>query len=172
MFKHHGLTLLELLFTILILALLVGLASPTFKAIQRNIQLKGVVENHYFAFQQARYSAISNKTDVVLSFQAGATWCVGLSDLGKCNCLIQNNCTLNGVEHLIASDDYSLITLADIKFGKDSVAVFDGLRGLSIGHAGSVAFSDGTRKLKLILSNMGRVRICGVGSAVGSYQKC
>jgi prepilin peptidase dependent protein A/type IV fimbrial biogenesis protein FimT len=172
MFKHQGLTLLELLFTISIIVLLVSLASPAFTAIQKNIQLKGVVENHYFAFQQARYSAISNKTDVALSFQAGTKWCVGISDLGKCNCLIQNNCTLNGIEHLIASDDYSLITLTDIKFGKDSVAIFDGLRGLSIGNAGSVVFSDGTRKLKLVLSNMGRVRICGVGSTVSSYQKC
>ncbi|MCF2948344.1 prepilin-type N-terminal cleavage/methylation domain-containing protein [Paraglaciecola aquimarina] len=172
MFKHHGLTLLELLVTVSVVVLLVMLASPSYTAIQKNIQLKAVVENHYFALQQARYSAISHKVDVGLFFKGGKKWCAGLSDKGKCDCLIVNNCTLDGVEQLIRSQDYSFITLTSIKFGQDSAALFDGVRGLSIGHAGSLIFSDGRRQLKLILSNMGRIRICGVNEVIGGYEKC
>ncbi|MGJ8681978.1 GspH/FimT family pseudopilin [Paraglaciecola sp.] len=172
MVKLHGLTLLELLVTISVLVLLVTLASPAYNAIQRNIQLKAVVENHYFALQQARYSAISNKVDVGIFFQGGKNWCGGLSDIGKCDCSILNSCTLNGTEQLLTSNDYPFISLTNIKFGQDSAALFDGVRGLSIGHAGSVTFSDGERQLKLVLSNMGRIRICGVVAPVGGYKKC
>lgn len=172
MYKFAGLTLLELLFTISIMALLAGLASPTFISIQKNIQLKGVAETHYFALQQARHLAISKGADITLAFQSNKAWCVGMSDFGVCDCTKVDDCTVNGVEHIISQHNYPLISVENVKFGKDSVAIFDGQRGLAIGHAGSVVFSDGTRQLKLILSNMGRVRICSLLGQVGSYQSC
>ncbi|WP_158967086.1 GspH/FimT family pseudopilin [Paraglaciecola sp. L3A3] len=172
MLKFHGLTLLELLISISIIILLITLGSPAFDSIQRNIQLKSVAENVYFALQKARSAAIAQQADITSTFQDGSNWCIGNSDIGKCDCKVLANCTVNGVEQTLSSVDYSLISINEIKFGKDSIAVFDGVRGLSIGHAGSVIFSDGKRRLKLILSNMGRVRICGLSEDVGGYKKC
>jgi prepilin peptidase dependent protein A/type IV fimbrial biogenesis protein FimT len=172
MFKQSGLTLLELLFTISIIAVLAGIASPVLTTIQKNIQLKGVVETHYFALQQARHLAISKGSEVSLSFRSTGTWCVGLSDQGLCDCHLPNDCTVNSVEQIISQQDYAFISMTNVKFGKDAAAIFDGQRGLAIGHAGSVVFTDGSRQLKLILSNMGRVRICSLLGQVGSYKPC
>ncbi|MDU0356081.1 prepilin peptidase dependent protein A [Paraglaciecola aquimarina] len=172
MFTWRGLTILELLFTISITLILLGIGAPAFHSVQRNIQLKSVVENLYYSLQKSRAVAISRQVPVTTSFTKGKAWCVGTSDLGICDCNIVDSCTVNGVEQRLYAGDYSFITLTDIRFGKDNIAVFDGVRGLAVGHAGSVIFSDGVRQLKLILSNMGRVRICAIDKDIGGYKAC
>lgn len=167
-----GLTLLELLITIAILVLLIAIGGPTISAVQKNIQLRGAAQTSYFAFQHARSSAITQGNDITVAIASGEHWCAALSDHGLCNCKVDNHCTLNGVEHKIHHADFRFVTMDGVSFGKDSVAIFDGDRGLAIGHAGTVIFSDGDKKLKLILSNMGRVRICSIGSALGGYAPC
>ena len=157
-----GLTLLELLITIAILVLVVSLGAPAITSIQKNMQLKAAAETSYFAFQQARVAAITQSVDVTVAINSSENWCAALSDDGVCNCSILNDCTLNGVEYKVDFSDYPFVNIDTVTFGEDSVAIFDSNRGMAIGHAGSVVFSDGDKQLKLILSNMGRVRICAV----------
>ena len=76
------------------------------------------------------------------------------------------------MEYKVDFVDYRFVHIEKVTFGVNSVAVFDANRGLAIGHAGSIIFTDGVNNLKLILSNMGRVRICAVGSIVGGYKTC
>lgn len=172
MHSHSGLTLLELLMTISILLLLVTLGAPAITSIQKNLQLRGAAETSYFALQQARSAAITQNTDVTVAFKAGKTWCAALSDNGECDCSIAQQCKLNGVEHKVSFVDYHFVELSKVNFGQDNQTVFDANRGLAIGHAGSLIFSDGGRQLKLILSNMGRVRICAIDAPLGGYSKC
>jgi len=171
---HHlfGLTLLELLITISILVLLVTLGSPAINSIQKNMQLKGAAQSSYFAFQQARMAAITKNLDVTVAIRSGEKWCAALSDSGVCNCAIAYECTLDGVEYKVDFVDYHFVSIDKVTFGADNVAVFDSNRGLAIGHAGSIVFTDGDKQLKLILSNMGRVRICAVDSSLGGYEAC
>jgi prepilin peptidase dependent protein A/type IV fimbrial biogenesis protein FimT len=79
---------------------------------------------------------------------------------------------LDGVEYKVDFVDYHFVSIDKVTFGADNVAVFDSNRGLAIGHAGSIVFTDGDKQLKLILSNMGRVRICAVDSSLGGYEAC
>lgn len=167
-----GLTLLELLITISILVLVVSLGAPAINSIQKNMQLKAAAESSYFAFQQARVAAITQSIDVTVAIQSGENWCAALSDNGLCDCTISNVCTLNGVEYKVDSADYRFVSIDKVTFGVDNIAVFDSNRGMAIGHAGSVVFTDGDKQLKLILSNMGRVRICAVASSLGGYEAC
>jgi prepilin peptidase dependent protein A/type IV fimbrial biogenesis protein FimT len=172
MHRLSGLTLLELLITISILVLLVTLGSPAINSIQKNIQLKGAAQSSYFAFQQARVAAITKSTDVTVAISPGEYWCAALSDSGVCDCSVSFDCTMDGVEYKIDSVDYHFVSIEKVTFGADNIAVFDANRGLAIGHAGSIVFTDGDKKLKLILSNMGRVRICAVGSSIGGFETC
>ena len=172
MYHLSGLTLLELLITISILVLVVSLGSPAINSIQKNMQLKGAAQNSYFAFQQARVAAITKSVDITVAIRSGKNWCAALSDSGVCDCTIAYECTLDGVEYKVDSSDYRFVSIDKVKFGVDSVAVFDANRGLAIGHAGSVVFTDGDKQLKLILSNMGRVRICAVDGSIGGYEAC
>ena len=172
MHSLSGLTLLELLITISILVLVVSLGSPVINSIQKNMQLKGAVESSYFAFQQARVAAITKSVDITVAIHPGKNWCLALSDSSECDCSIANECTLDGVEYKVDFADYRFVSIDKVTFGADNAAVFDANRGLAIGHAGSVVFTDADRQLKLILSNMGRVRICAVDSRLGGYEKC
>lgn len=172
MHNLSGLTLLELLITISILAILVSLGSPAINAIQKNMQLKGAAQSSYFAFQQARVSAITKSIDVSVAIRPGKNWCAALSDDGVCDCSISKECTLGGVEYKVDFVDYHFVSIDKVTFGLENVAVFDANRGLAIGHAGTVVFSNGENQLKLILSNMGRVRICAVGRRLGGFEAC
>ena len=172
MHSLSGLTLLELLITVAIIVLLVSFGAPTINSIQKSIQLKAAAEGSYFAFQQARVAAITKNIDVTVAIKSGEKWCAALSDGGVCDCAVALECTLDGVEHKIYSADYRFVSIDKVTFGANSVAVFDANRGLAMGHAGSIIFTDGEKKLKVILSNMGRVRICAVGSDTGGYKTC
>jgi prepilin peptidase dependent protein A/type IV fimbrial biogenesis protein FimT len=172
MHNLSGLTLLELLITISILVLVVSIGSPAINSIQKNMQLKGAAESSYFAFQQARVAAITQSIDVSVAIHSGDNWCAALSDTGVCDCTVANECTINGVEYKVDFADYRFVSIDDVRFGVDNVAVFDANRGLAIGHAGSVVFTDGDKQLKLILSNMGRIRICAVDNRLGGYETC
>ena len=172
MFRYLGLTLLELLVTVSILTLAVTLGVPSISGAQRNLQLKGATETVYFTFQKARSFAIAKGVDITISLREGADWCVALSDAGECDCMARKQCLVDGVLYYIDSNDYALIDMQQLKFGKSDLTIFDPVRGLAMGHAGSVVFSDGSHQLKLILSNMGRVRICSPSKAWGGYAKC
>jgi prepilin peptidase dependent protein A/type IV fimbrial biogenesis protein FimT len=167
-----GLTLLELLITISIIVLVVSLGAPAITSIQKNMQLKAAAQSSYFAFQQARVAAITKSIDVTVAIRPGKSWCAALSDRGVCDCATPNQCSLDGVEYKVDFTDYRFVSIDKVTFGEDHVAVFDANRGLAIGHAGTVVFTDGDKQLKLILSNMGRVRICAVGSRLGGFEAC
>jgi prepilin peptidase dependent protein A/type IV fimbrial biogenesis protein FimT len=171
---HHlsGLTLLELLITLSIIVLVVSLGSPAINTIQKSMQLKGAAQSSYFAFQQARVAAITKNIDVTVAIRPGKNWCAALSDSGVCDCTITDECTLDGVEYRVDFADYHFVSIDKVTFGSDSIAVFDANRGLAIGHAGSIVFTDGDNHLKLIVSNMGRVRICAVDKKLTGYDAC
>lgn len=172
MYIQRGFTLLELMVTVSIIAIVVSIGAPAVMNTQKTMQLKGATEASYFAFQYARSAAVSAGTDVTVSLTSGTDWCVGISDGGDCDCNTLNSCTINGVEQLVKSSDFSLVTMQNISFGATSTAVFDGVRGLSIGSAGSTVFSDGSNDAKLVLSNMGRIRICMAAGDLGRYSLC
>jgi Tfp pilus assembly protein FimT len=170
--NFYGITLLELLITISITTLVLTLGVPAILAVQKTMQLKGAIEVSYFAFQQARATAVATRHDIYIAIDASNNWCIALSDQGLCDCTIYDGCTVEGVEQKIQQSDFHLVTLRDLKFGTNSVAVFDGVRGLALGNAGSVVFSDGVNQAKLILSNMGRIRICVLAGKLGAYDPC
>lgn len=169
---NRGLTLLELLVTLSILTLVLTLGVPSLLSAQRNMQLKGALEVSYFAFQQARSMAISKQQDIRLVLDASSNWCLALTAAEQCNCQLFQDCVIDGVEYAVRGTDFHLIALSEVKFGKQQQAVFDGVRGLAVGNAGSTIFSDGVNRAKLILSNMGRVRICVLDGQVGAYPAC
>jgi len=170
--KEYGLSLLELLIVISIVAIVVMLGAPSVTEMQRQYKLKGAVEVSYFALQLARSGAISASTDTTVQFVEGENWCIGTSAGGLCDCNVLNSCTVNGVEQLVKAADFSQITMQDLAFGANDAAVFDGVRGLAEGNAGSVVLTDGNNEARLVLSNLGRVRICMQQGQLGAYDPC
>lgn len=171
--KVNGFSLLELLVAIAIIAIIAVLGAPSIRDMATRLALQGAIDATYFKLQVARSHAIRTSSDITVDVRNGGTsWCIGVSDGGSCNCSVANSCAVDGVEDVIKSTDFSDVQMQNQVFGGASEIVFDGIRGLSIGSAGSLELTDGTDVTRVVLSNVGRVSLCNVSGDIGGYDAC
>ena len=130
----NGFTVLELLAVMSILGILLMLVTPSIKSMIDKQQVRGACESIYQNMALARSSAVSLNKKVTFSFRssnAGATWCVGLSDGAACNCYTSAaSCRVNGIQRTANSADFGKVDSE----GKSSIKV------TGIGSDTSVAF--------------------------------
>jgi len=75
--RSRGVTALELLFVVAVLALLASLAAPSFASLQRAAALSAAANQLVWSLQQARSSAILQGVPTTLCLSADAVSCVG-----------------------------------------------------------------------------------------------
>lgn len=167
-----GISLLQLLITISIISLLLLISAGSLTSTRQRLDISGASQSIYFFLQQARSQAITNQHTTTVAIQAGKKWCLGLTDSPFCNCTLTNDCKIGAVEQVLSFTDYPFTTLDWAGFGPKHVTQFDGQRGLSIGHAGTLTLQTSKFATHVIVSNMGRVRICSKTGDIGSYRKC
>jgi prepilin peptidase dependent protein A/type IV fimbrial biogenesis protein FimT len=168
----NGFGILESLLVLSIISLLAVMGTPHILASLHHQQLKGALQQSYFLMQTARAEAISQNKAITVQVIAGENWCLAANDSGPCDCTIANACSINQLEHSVTAAQFPNIKLTKTVMGKDSAVVFDGTRGIAVGHAGSGFFSNDESEAKLIVSNLGRVRICMLRGSMGAYQTC
>ncbi|GAA6184186.1 MULTISPECIES: GspH/FimT family pseudopilin [Alteromonadaceae] len=168
----RGLTILEVMVALTIIALLAAIGGPSIIQTLRHQQLKASLQTSYFLLQQAKSTAITQNKNITVQFKNGDNWCIALSDTGPCNCQVKSLCSVDNIEYRVSAEDYPHILFSKITMGKDQAIIFDGVRGTAIGNAGSGVFSNGTEAAKLIVSNLGRVRICMHSGHLGAFQIC
>lgn len=166
-----GFSLIELMIVVAIVMILVAVGGPSVVDSLSKARLKSASEETFFTFKQARSQALSSSTDVTMSFQTGANWCIGMST-ANCDCTTANSCQINGLESVIDSDDFSGIEMDSAAFGGDANVLFDSQRGLTIGDSGTVEFSDANNQMRVSLNALGRSNICVVSGQIGSYPSC
>lgn len=169
---QNGYSLLELLLVMSIVVLLVMIGAPSIVESIKNQQLKGALQQSYFLLKKARATAVSLNQDITVQFENSSDWCIALSDSGPCDCHVNNACTVDSVEYKLSSHDYPHVQLPNITMGKNNTIEFDNTRGIAVGNAGSSVLSDGKNRAKLIISNLGRVRICMQVGSLGAYRQC
>lgn len=79
---NPGFTLLELMITIVIVAILLTIGVPSLRNLFDALELKGASEQVYSHLQRARSESITRKAEVGVNFTANgtATWSYGISD--------------------------------------------------------------------------------------------
>lgn len=166
-----GISLVELLITLAVLGITVMLGAPAVLESFKSQRVKGATQSGYFMLQYARSVAISKGNDVVIDFVSGSNWCLGVSDSGPCDCNVANSCNVDNVEYLVNASDYRGVQMNNLTFDADS-AVIDGQRGMAAGNAGTLELTDGENTMRLVMSNLGRVRICAKSGNLGGYPSC
>ncbi|GAB2691406.1 GspH/FimT family pseudopilin [Aliiglaciecola aliphaticivorans] len=168
----QGFTILEVMVVLSIIALLSAIGAPSIMQTLRHQQLKGSLQTSYFLLQQAKSTAITKNKKITVQFKKGDNWCIALSDAGPCDCQSKSMCSVDEIEYRVSAEDFPNISFSNVTMGKDQAITFDGVRGTAIGNAGSGLFSNGSEAAKLIISNLGRVRICMQSGQLGAFQPC
>jgi type IV fimbrial biogenesis protein FimT len=168
--KTAGVTLIEMLIVLAILAIIATLTAPALGLIVEKNAIRSVAERIKSDLQWTRTEAIKSSEDHTISFQQTGA-CYGI-DIQSCDCTIQNNCKLKSVEPFL---HHSTIGFSNIDFRLTPKQLeFDNRRGTTLNN-GSLIIESKDYALKIIASLTGRIRICDDSAApyaVNNYAPC
>ena len=164
-----GVSLVELLISLSIITLLAMVALPALSQQRDALSLRDVGMRVTQLLQEARQSAISRQQDVFVVFTPGKDWCVAASIDPDCVC---GKTCLMGTQPLIVSDETLRTTLTSTNFPSITHLKFDSINGMSMGHAGHFLFTLAMQDMRVIVSNLGRVRLCAHSTSIWGIRKC
>lgn len=167
--RNDGFTLIELMITLAVLAIIIVIALPSFSGVLERRQLQGAGEKLFADLTFAKTEAIKRNSPVRVSFTGnGTTWCYGVAVNSACDCTAAD-CVLDGVLHVTNQDDFDGISVsADSTFDGASTT-FTPLRGMA--DTGHLQFSASSgADLGVVVSAFGRIRMCS--DAGFNYDAC
>ena len=162
--RNCGLTLIELMVALGMLAVLMTLAVPSFGSIMARQKLKAAAEDLAMDLAEMRFQATQRGTTMHLHFSSGPNWCYALALSSGCDCRVSQACQLKTVR----SSDRPGVLLVDSEDA--AFAPLDGQVGAH-GHA-TLQTTDGTQRLRVTVGPLGRARLCALGPAVSGYPVC
>ena len=171
----RGVTLIELMVALAVLVIILTLSLPSFTDLITRHRLKGATEKLYQDLQLGRSEAIKRGVEVSISFHpSSSVWCYGKSLHHSCDCTEKVNtrpdyCQIDGVAKITDGAGHNGVSLIDTTFTGDNTG-FDPFRGIST-DSGSVVFRSGGYSTRIVVSGLGRVRICSDDDALG-YPSC
>jgi prepilin-type N-terminal cleavage/methylation domain-containing protein len=156
--RQQGMTLIEVMVGIMVLAILLTLAVPSFNETWQRRRLVGAAEAMYSDLQFARLEAIKTNATVTVTLTEGASW---QYDVGA---------------RTVSGTDYPSVVMDATNTTVTSIA-FTAPRGVPpTAGGGTVSFTaqagSTTYELQVIVSPLGRARICSVGGAGLGYATC
>lgn len=161
--RARGLTLLETMVALAVLAILAGLAVPSFGGMLARQRLKIAADDLAMDLAELRFE--STRRGVALHLQAspGTDWCYALATAPGCDCRVPQSCQLKTVrarEH----PGVALTQAQDLRFEPTTAAATYGGGALLQGR-------DGTQ-LRVGVSPLGRPSVCAPQAPVPGYARC
>jgi len=186
--RHSGFTVVELMVTILVSAVLVALAAPLYKEVRERSIVRGATGDLIAAFQQAKLEAAKRNDYVTVSVHgSGSAWCIGVqTGATGCDCLA-TTCTvtqvnadsLNGARLLAAAD------FNDTGGGGSTDVTIDPRLGMirdfatgTLGTGGSLVLASPSTawdfRVQFNLSSAAQTNLCSpsAGRPLTEYAKC
>ena len=186
--RNRGFTIIELMIVIVVAAIGVALAIPSFRDLFERKAVGGAAEAAYEQLQSARSQALKRSKPILVDFNVdGTSWAIGLTDkMSGCNaediafasaCSIEYNndgVAFDRVIMRILGADHKNITMtkatdftspAALTGGCKTAtglsaerACFDFVRGLA--RTGAYDFASTNYKLQVEVTQLGHVKIC------------
>ena len=156
----HGYSLLELMITLAIVAILATLVIPTYTSTISKRRVIGAAEAVLSDLRWARSEAFKRNVDIRVTFTMGGGWSYAINaDPGGANTLIKS----------FSGTSFPNTDLSSASFrGGVSYTTFDPVRGVNANN-GTVVFTAGSYGASVTVSTLGRVRIC---DAPVGYESC
>jgi len=162
--RNRGLTLLELLVALAIVAVMMTLALPSFGNILARHRLKAAAEQLSADLGELRLMAAQRGEPLHLDLQPGAQWCYALATVSGCDCRVPQGCQLKTVR---AADHPGVTLLA----GSGMLVGARAVGPLPDGGQALLQGSEGVQ-LRVGLTPLGRPKVCAPGGAVPGYPGC
>ena len=162
-----GLTLIELMVAIGLVALLATLAVPSFAKLLERHRLKAVAENLALDMAELRFQAARRGVALHLNVNAGTDWCYALALAAGCDCRQPQHCQMKAVH----GRDHPGVVLeqgGDLLFEAQGV----GAQPLLPAQAGALLKSADGSRLRVGVSALGRPTVCAPGTPVPGYTAC
>jgi type IV fimbrial biogenesis protein FimT len=184
-----GFTLVELLVTIAVLAILITIAAPSMVDVVDRRRLVGAAEAVQNEVRYARSEAIKQSRNMFVTFSntGGTSWCLGIDELAGCDCTVTDPtvsnvggdgaCAIDSVLKILSAAQVSNVTLQ----GGGAVEIqFDNVRGtaqcdgIACSDAAIQLLSAGGRDLRVRVNALGRVSMCSPSGTtnVPGYPTC
>jgi type IV fimbrial biogenesis protein FimT len=159
----RGLTLLELMVALAIVAILATLALPSFGHMLARHRLKATAENLATDLAELRFEATRRGAPLHLHYVTGTQWCYSLATASGCDCRVAQSCQLKTVR----AGDHPGVQLLEAQN-----ALFEGQPGSQLGNGQALLRgADGTQ-LRVGLTPLGRPKVCAPDAAVQGYPAC
>jgi type IV fimbrial biogenesis protein FimT len=174
---QSGFTLVELLVTLAVLAILVTTAVPALTDLLDNHRLRAAAQRIATDLRYARAEAVKRHAGIPIgvSFAPGRDGCYGISQQLPCDCHERDRrspraCLLDLAHerqlHTASIDTRAQVEVLDARFSNARTTRFDPLRGTA--QAGTVSLRSARgKRLDVRVSTLGRVRICAPDDAAG-----
>lgn len=159
----RGLTLIETLVALAVLAILASLAVPSFGGMLARQRLKLAADDLAMDLAELRFEATRRGVPLHLQARPGADWCYALATTPGCDCRVPQSCQLKTVsarEH----PGVAMTQAQDLRFEPTAMTATFGGHAVLQGH-------DGTQ-LRVGLSPLGRPSVCAPLAPVPGYARC
>lgn len=180
--QQRGFTLVEVMVTVAIIAILAGMAVPAMLSYRANNRLQGAAESLASFIQSAKQEVDRIDEDLLIQFDANA-WCAGMDyedGTSGCDCTLADPtatdaCTLPAEDRVrrIRGQDFPEVAMGTVSFSGNTTTISH-VRGTATAGSVNLQLGRGERVLRLVVSNLGRVRICVPAGeeGVGMYPGC
>ena len=179
--KHTGLTLIELLITILVLSILIAIGVPSYTKFFSQQALTQQTEKVYHFLRLANSEAIKQNQKMYVHFCKSSTsdeWRMAMTKQDSCSCFTANSCVLTDVDD--ANGREVIETLADgkqVKLASSEDITFSGeqasYKAMRFGvNLGTITLTDLNGNKLNIVQSLIRLKVCSPGSAKMGYRVC
>jgi prepilin-type N-terminal cleavage/methylation domain-containing protein len=169
----RGFTLVEMMVTIAVVAILAMIAAPSFNNLFDKYRVKRAAEMVSAFLVNTKTEAIKrNKTVSAVITGSGSTWCVGMTETNTCNCSTVGACQIDGVDRVISSTSFKGVGLDGPTTGH--AFKFKPQRGTVSGNETVELESADGLKINVVIGTFGRIRLCSPSGSgnVGGYPVC
>lgn len=176
--RELGVSLLEVLVVVAIVASLVALAAPSFADTINRQRGRGAVEGVRSVLQLGRSEALKQNANMFVSVVPGQSWCIALSRNQACGCT--DSCA-DGADLLqrIQGRDFPGVSILSASFagtlcGSTECVRFEPRQGTAQGSNGTVVLaSNAGAQYRILVATMGRVRVCvSTGDSGAPWPRC